>query len=88
MPVIEAQMAGCPVIASNISSLPEVAGEAALLVDPFSVTDIAAAMQNLAIDEGLRAYLIEKGFRNATRFSWEHTAGLVWQSLEKAMQQT
>lgn len=74
LPVLEAMSAGCPVITSNASSLPEVAGDAALLIDPLSATDIAQAMQRVLEDETLRTRLIEDGRKQATRFSWEETA--------------
>lgn len=74
IPVIEAMACGTPVITSNLSSLPEVSGDAALLVDPYRVEDIAAAMLKLWQDEALRADLRERGLRNARRFSWDKTA--------------
>jgi glycosyltransferase involved in cell wall biosynthesis len=74
LPVLEAMSAGCPVITSNVSSLPEVAGKAALLVDPLNATDIAQAMQIILEDEALRIRLIEDGHIQAARFSWEETA--------------
>ncbi len=72
--VLEAMAAGCPVITSNISSLPEVAGDAALLVNPFSVTDIAEAMEELASSDILRQQLIVKGNENVGKFNWGDTA--------------
>jgi glycosyltransferase involved in cell wall biosynthesis len=74
IPVLEAQACGVPVMTSNNSSLPEVAGDAALLVDPHDVEAIAAAMQRLATDEALRAELVRRGFENIKRFSWEKCA--------------
>jgi glycosyltransferase involved in cell wall biosynthesis len=74
MPVLEAQSCGVPVMTSNNSSLPEVAGDAALLVDPQDVDEIAAAMLRLATDDALRADLVERGYANARRFSWEKCA--------------
>lgn len=70
LPVIEAQSVGVPVITSNTSSLPEVAGEGALLVDPLSSESIATAMETLVRDPGKRADIIEKATQNATRFEW------------------
>jgi glycosyltransferase involved in cell wall biosynthesis len=70
LPVVEAQSCGCPVITSTTSSLPEAAGEAALLVNPHDVTAIAEAMQRVVADSALRENLIERGFVNARRFSW------------------
>jgi glycosyltransferase involved in cell wall biosynthesis len=74
MPVLEAQSCGVPVMTSNNSSLPEIAGDAALLVDPHDVDAIAAAMLRLATDDALRAELVERGLANAQRFSWEKCA--------------
>ncbi|OUJ72586.1 glycosyltransferase family 4 protein [Hymenobacter crusticola] len=84
IPVIEAQACGSPVITSNCSSLPEVAGDAALLVDPFSVESIAAALTQLYHDATLREELITRGFRNTQRFSWEQSAVELWQTLKEA----
>ncbi len=72
-PVLEAMACGTPVITSEISSLPEVAGEAALLVDPYDVDAIVEAMAALDDDNTLRARLTEAGFKQAARFSWERS---------------
>jgi glycosyltransferase involved in cell wall biosynthesis len=74
IPVLEAGACGVPVITSNTSSLPEVAGDAALLVDPHDVDAIADAMVRLATDEALRADLARRGLENVKRFSWEKCA--------------
>jgi len=74
LPVLEAQSLGIPVLTSNISSLPEVAGEAALYVDPYGIEDIAKGMEKIAFDKSLRQDLIKKGFENIKRFSWEKAA--------------
>jgi glycosyltransferase involved in cell wall biosynthesis len=74
IPVLEAQACGVPVMTSNNSSLPEVAGDAALLVDPTDVDAIAEAILRLATDDALRAELVERGFANVKRFSWEKCA--------------
>ena len=71
---LEAQACGTPVITANVSSLPEVTGEAALLVDPRSVTELASAMVRLAGDAGLRETLRAKGLARARLFSWQRTA--------------
>jgi len=73
-PVLEAMHAGTPVICSRTSSLPELAGEAALLVDPLDVEAIAAAMGQIAGDAGLRESLRAKGFAQARQFTWEAAA--------------
>lgn len=59
---------------ANNSALPEIAGDAALLVDPFDVDAMAAAMLRLSRDEDLRQELINKGYENVKRFSWEKAA--------------
>jgi glycosyltransferase involved in cell wall biosynthesis len=74
MPVLEAMHVGLPVITSHQGALAEVAGDAALLVDPTRPADIAAAMSRLAADAALRRELIEKGLRRAAQFSWQKTA--------------
>jgi glycosyltransferase involved in cell wall biosynthesis len=74
MPVLEALALGAPVICSNTTSLPEVAGEAALLVDPLDAGAIAAAMVRLASGEIGREVLRTAGLRQARRFSWEASA--------------
>ena len=86
LPVIEAQSCGCPVIASTTSSLPQVAGDAALLVDPHDVAAIAAAMQRVVGDSALRERLVERGFVNARRFSWTACAQTVLGAVEQTGQ--
>ena len=74
IPVLEAGACGVPVITSNTSSLPEVAGDAALLVDPHDVDAIADAMYRLVTDDALHAELARRGQENAQRFSWPRCA--------------
>jgi glycosyltransferase involved in cell wall biosynthesis len=74
LPILEAQSAGVPVVASKISSMPEVAGEGALLVDPKEPEEIAQAVFRLVSDKALRDDIIKKGYENAKRFSWEKCA--------------
>lgn len=74
LPVLEAMACGCPVICSNAASLPEVAGDAALLIDPFQVGDLAAAVDKVVGDHALREDLIRKGLLRSAQFSWERTA--------------
>lgn len=73
LPILEAQSCGIPVITSNTSSMPEVAGEGALLVDPYNVDGIRLAMQKVLYDGDIRRRLIEKGLENVKRFSWQRT---------------
>jgi glycosyltransferase involved in cell wall biosynthesis len=84
LPVLEAHAYGVPVLTANNSSLPEVAGDAALLVDPHDVDAIAAAMHRLATDAALRQDLIRKGLENVKRFSWEKCARETLAVLEEA----
>jgi glycosyltransferase involved in cell wall biosynthesis len=81
-PVLEAQSAGLPVACSDTSSLPEVAGDAALLFDPLSTEQIAAAIGQLLADDLVRSALIERGWRNLGRFSWDNCARAVLGALE------
>lgn len=73
-PVIEAMICGTPVIASNTSSLPELVGEAGLLVDPQDTAAISAAMQRYNSDSNLRESMIHKGKRRAAAFTWDRAA--------------
>jgi glycosyltransferase involved in cell wall biosynthesis len=73
-PVVEAMACGTPVLTSNVSSLPEVAGDAAVLVDPQSVEAIASGIQRLASDSELRTTLRAKGLARAEGYRWERTA--------------
>jgi glycosyltransferase involved in cell wall biosynthesis len=76
IPVLEAMQVGTPVITSTVTALPEVAGDAALLVDPYKVDDIAQAMSILLRDESLRRDLINKGIERAQSYSWDRTADM------------
>lgn len=82
IPVIEAMNAGVPVICSNTTSLPEVGGNAVLYVDPFSLNQIMDAMIKIYQEKELRNDLIEKGFIQKDKFSWDKTAELVWGSIQ------
>jgi glycosyltransferase involved in cell wall biosynthesis len=84
LPVLEAQAMGVPLVTANNSSLPEIAGDAALLVDPTDVDAIAEAMLRLSRDEALRQHLIAAGYENVKRFSWEKAAAETLAVLEKA----
>ncbi len=74
LPVIEAMACACPVVTSNLSSLPEVAGEAAVLVDPRSTEDLARGIAAVWCDEGLRSRLIARGLARARHFTWARAA--------------
>ena len=86
LPVLEAMARGVPVACSNASSLPEVAGEAALLFDPHDEEAIAEAISRVLTDETLRARLRALGRAQLQRFTWERTARLTLESYSKAMQ--
>lgn len=86
IPIVEAMSAGVPVICSNTTSIPEVGGSAVLYADPLKIEQITDAMIKLHSDDELRKSLIEKGFVQKEKFSWDETARLLWMSVEKAMQ--
>jgi glycosyltransferase involved in cell wall biosynthesis len=74
LPPLEAMTCGTPAIVSNVSALPEVVGDAALLIDPHDIEGLTVAMWRALTDEDLRASLIAKGFKRAQMFSWERAA--------------
>jgi len=76
-PVLEAQACDTPVLTSMTSSLPEVAGKSAMLIDPLNEESIASCMAYLARDEAMRRYLVGRGRENLRRFSWQETAHVV-----------
>ena len=84
LPPLEAMACGTPVVTSNVSSLPEVVGDAAVLVNPGNVFDIARGIRDVLLDEPLRAELIRRGRVQAARFSWERTARQVLEIYEQA----
>jgi glycosyltransferase involved in cell wall biosynthesis len=81
IPILEGFEAGVPVITSNVSSMPEVAGDAALLVDPKSPESIGSAMNQLASSPELRNSFIQKGRERLSLFSWERTAAILYDKL-------
>jgi glycosyltransferase involved in cell wall biosynthesis len=85
IPIVEAMRCGIPVLTSNVTSMPEIAGHAALFCNPFDVESISEAMKKMYADEPLRKSLIEKGFERQKDFSWEKTADGIWKSFEKMM---
>ena len=87
LPALEAMACGTPVLTSNVSSLPEVAGDAALLVNPLDTDAIADGMARLIADAGLRRSLIEKGYARVLKFSWADAARQVLQVLESLVYQ-
>ena len=85
LPVLEAMACGTPVVCSNASSLPEVAGDAALLIDPRDVIALADALECILTDEQLRAELILRGMNRAKQMTWERTAQLTLAIFRKAL---
>jgi glycosyltransferase involved in cell wall biosynthesis len=85
VPIVEAFQSGVPVITSNITSMPEVAGNAALLVDPFQEDEIAHAMTKVFSEPELRRELISKGLQRAALFSWENSAKQFWGVIERTV---
>ena len=82
-PVLEAMACGTPVITSNLSSLPEVAGDATILINPYNKHEITQAMQTIATDEQLRSHLSAEGLKRASNFSWEKTGQGTTEVLKK-----
>ncbi len=88
IPILEAFHCDTPVITSNVTSMPEVAGNAAILTNPFSINSIADAMRKIASDPRFRQELIGAGREQRKKFSWEQTAEKLWGCVEKAIATT
>lgn len=88
IPILEAMNAGVPVICSNTTSMPEVGGNAVIYVEPDKEDQIIEAMGKIASDPGIRNELIEKGFSQKKKFSWNKTSALLWESIEKIKAQS
>lgn len=86
IPILEAFSCDTPVITSNLTSMPEVAGNAAILTDPFSTDSIAGAMQKIAMDTDFRQNLVAAGREQRLKFSWQQTADKLWNCVEKALE--
>ena len=84
LPVIEAMASGVPVLTSTVTALPEVAGDAALLVDPYDVDAIASGIERLLTDEDLRTRLRVAGLKRAAMFRWDDVAARVQRVLDEA----
>lgn len=82
IPPLEAQACGCPVICSNTASLPEVCNDSALYFDPYNTLDIANKIDSFLAAPEVSAILVEKGYKNITRFSWEHSANTLLATLK------
>lgn len=83
LPALEAMACGTPVITSNLASLPEVVGDAAILIDPFQVKEIASAMKRLTEDSVLHAQLSQAGLARVSQFSWEKTGQATVEVLQR-----
>jgi glycosyltransferase involved in cell wall biosynthesis len=83
LPVLEAMACGTPVLTSNVSSLPEVAGDAALLVNPLDTAGISAALLRLVTDGGLRQELTHRGYEQIKKFTWSRAARQVMEILKR-----
>ena len=81
LPVLEAMQCGCPVITSNNSSIPEVAGDSAIMIDPHNIDSLAEAMEKLLINNASKRELSKKGLRRAKQFSWDTSAKMLLSSL-------
>ena len=73
LPIIEAMAAGTPVITSNVSSMPEIAGDAAILVSPLQLEEISEALEKVIQNPEIRAKMIASGYDNAQKYSWKHS---------------
>lgn len=85
IPMAEAMYAEIPIIASNATSLPEVAGDAAIYTDPQDLNSIVDAMNRMASDENLRQQLIENGRKRRIAFNWDISAKRLWEAIEKSV---
>jgi glycosyltransferase involved in cell wall biosynthesis len=85
IPILEAFNSGIPVITSDITSMPEVAAGAALLVNPHSVQSIADGMLSMVKDNKMKQELIAKGTIRKNDFSWDKSANLLWKSIESLL---
>ena len=88
IPIIEAYKCAVPAIVSNTSSMPEVAGDAALIVDPTDYHDIADKMSQLYKDEGLREKLSKNAVQQAQKFTWDKAAEVLWENIVLCKQAT
>jgi len=81
IPMVEAMRAETPILAGNLTSLPEVGGDAAIYVDPFDISSIKDGLIRIATDEDLRNKLIESGRERAKNFTWDRSAAIIWNTI-------
>ncbi len=85
-PVLEAMGCGTPVITSNLSSLPEVAGDAGLLINPYQVSEMTDAMEQIVNDDGLRSQLQTLSLQQSSKFSWQKTGQITLGTVQRLLQ--
>ena len=85
LPIVDSFNAQVPIITSNVTAMPEIAGDAAILVDPYQPDQLADALCDLQQDKSLRNALIEKGIARKELFTWDRTADLLWKTIEKTL---
>ena len=85
IPLLEAMRCKTPILTSNVTSLPEVGSDAAIYTNPESIDDIANGMNILYGDDAIRRELIEKGQKRLKDFSWDKSAKLLWESIQKTI---
>ena len=85
IPLVEAMQCGVPLLSGNLTALPEVCGDAGVLVDPFSEDSIAYGLTRLDEESELRKDLIIKGLIRAKTFNWDKSANIIWQEIEKCL---
>ncbi|MBD3249158.1 glycosyltransferase [Candidatus Woesearchaeota archaeon] len=82
LPILEAQACGCPVLASNTASCPEIAGDGACIINPYSEKNISEGIVKVLTDDDYKNQLIEKGYGNLERFSWEKTVSNILEAIK------
>lgn len=87
IPIVEAMACDVPVLTSNVTSMPEIGGEGAYYVDPFSEESIAEGLHLLDVNQPLREKLIVQAQRQREKFTWEKSANLLWESIERTVRQ-
>lgn len=87
IPLVEAMSSEIPILASNVTSLPEIAGDAAIYAEPESPGSIRDGMIRIVKEEGLREALIKKGKKRRERYSWDNTANELWKTIERVLGQ-
>lgn len=78
LPIVEAMASGVPVMTSNVSSMPEIAGDAALVVNPYSIAEIAEGLNTITLDDSVRRQLIANGAARVSQFDWKISAARLW----------